>query len=108
MLTKGASVNTGDGSVEGAQGTVLCARQLREHRGRFCVLTDGKKQLYSALSSSGQEYNFTYDDKGNLTRSEITARRKDRGRFSVLRYCGTQGTVLCVDKLSGLCYNFQG
>ena len=36
---------------------------------------DGKKQLYSALSSSGQEYKFKYDSKGNVTESEITARK---------------------------------
>ena len=36
---------------------------------------DSKKQLYSALSSSGQEYKFKYDSKGNVTESEITARK---------------------------------
>ena len=36
---------------------------------------DGKKQLYSALSSSGQEYNFKYDSRGNVTESKITARK---------------------------------
>ncbi len=36
---------------------------------------DGKKQLYSALSSAGQEYNFKYDSRGNVTESKITARK---------------------------------
>ena len=51
------------------------AQMLSPTGSKYLYNYNSKKQLYSALSSSGQEYNFTYDDKGNLTRSEISARK---------------------------------
>ena len=51
------------------------SQMLNPTGSRYLYNYNDKKQLYSALSSSGQEYGFTYDSKGNLTRSEISARK---------------------------------
>ncbi|MBP3336727.1 MAG: DNRLRE domain-containing protein [Ruminiclostridium sp.] len=51
------------------------AQMLNPSGSKYLYNYNDKKQLYNALSSSGQEYSFFYDDMGNLTQSEISARK---------------------------------
>ena len=42
---------------------------------KYLYSYDGKQQLKFSISTDGQEYGFTYDDKGNVTKAEISARK---------------------------------
>ena len=51
------------------------AKMLNPSGSRYLYSYDEQNKLNYALSSDGQEYGFEYDDKGNVTNSEITARK---------------------------------
>ncbi|MBR5320881.1 MAG: DNRLRE domain-containing protein [Clostridia bacterium] len=51
------------------------AKMLNPSGSRYLYSYDEQNKLNYALSSDGQEYGFEYDDKGNVTSSEITARK---------------------------------
>ena len=51
------------------------AKMLNPSGSRYLYSYDEQNKLNYALSSDGQEYSFEYDDKGNVTNSEITARK---------------------------------
>ncbi len=51
------------------------AKMLNPSGSRYLYSYDEQNKLNYALSSDGQEYDFEYDDKGNVTSSEITARK---------------------------------
>ncbi|MGN0532068.1 MAG: DNRLRE domain-containing protein [Eubacterium sp.] len=73
-------------------GNVVSTKDLAETNSKFTYCTNqmssmlnpsgssylyaynDKKQLTYALSSDGQQYGFTYDGNGNVTKAEITAR----------------------------------
>ena len=51
------------------------AKMLNPSGSRYLYSYDEQNKLNYALSSDGQEYGFEYDNKGNVTNSEITARK---------------------------------
>lgn len=51
------------------------SRMLNPSGSAYLYTYNAKKQLTYALSSDGQQYGFSYDDKGNVTKAEITARK---------------------------------
>lgn len=51
------------------------AKMLNPSGSRYLYSYDEQNKLNYALSSDGQQYAFEYDDKGNVTNSEITARK---------------------------------
>ena len=54
------------------------AKMLNPSGSKYIYAYNSKKQLTYALSSDGQQYGFTYDDKGNATKAEITAKKLQR------------------------------
>lgn len=51
------------------------ARMINPSGSKYLYSYDGKQQLKFSISTDGQEYGFTYDDKGNVTKAEISARK---------------------------------
>lgn len=51
------------------------SKMLNPSGSKYLYNYNDKKQLTYALSSDGQEYGFTYDGNGNVTKAEITSRK---------------------------------
>lgn len=50
-------------------------QMLNPSGSRYLYTYNNQKQMTYALSDNGQEYGFKYDDKGNVTSTEVTSRK---------------------------------
>ena len=51
------------------------AKMLNPSGSKYLYSYNDQKQLIYSLSSDGNEYGFTYDEKGNVTKAEISSRK---------------------------------